>query len=255
MIRDIAADNCSCFWRQVLADSLRMNTDDLEFAVPNPFDMLLQWGRASVNYELRPVLEPLSDAIEAAEKRLDQQAGEDPYDPDVQGLIDEECGFVEDLLGAAFVVAQRYITITHSWYLKVAKAAEAKVPGQWQLPPGEEKEKPAFLERFGPKLNPPATASTVSFATAANAAANYFKHESEWGSWSAAESRGGSKFTIAIVTNLGATKGSTGNCRTMATTLGIVDHKDFEPLIQLCSDWSSAVVHDVEQELKRLGLV
>jgi hypothetical protein len=83
-----------------------MNTGDLDFAVPNPFAMLLQWGRASVNYELRPVLEPLSEAIAAAEKRLTEQAG-DPYDPDVQTLVDDECGFVEDLLGAAFVVVQR----------------------------------------------------------------------------------------------------------------------------------------------------
>lgn len=217
------------------------------YGVPNHFAMLLQLLRMSDADELIPVLDPLSDALRAVEKRIDGYGGSKNLD--VQLLIDDDCGFVEDLLGAAFVVAQRFITGMHSRYSRLYVAVEHKSPGQWQLP--KPKRKDDFLQKFGPRCP---SHVDVSAATALNASANYFKHSSEWAyPWS--QNTGNSERTIEIVTRLGASEGSTGNCRTLATAIGIGDYKNLDPIVTAMNDWRHDLRSQVEQELTRIGLV
>ena len=77
----------------------------LEFGKLDVYAMVLQSVDSPAEYDLRGVLNPLESAIRAAAARNERYAEIDDHEAEL--MIDDECGYVEDLLGAAFVMTTR----------------------------------------------------------------------------------------------------------------------------------------------------
>ena len=123
--------------------------------------------------------------------------------------IDEECGYLQDLLGAAFVVGQRYITRVLSWVGGLQRLAQ-KDGGAPRAVPGK-KGKRHFFASYGPSV----AGGTVCLPWPSTAGRTFFKHESEWqGNWECLDGQQGQ--TYDDLRNLGVKQGSTGNMRAIA---------------------------------------
>lgn len=149
----------------------------VEYGTTNMFMLDLEMFEFGDEGELRDLLAPLSAAIRAAHARIDEvatvaeQAGDDGRN--AQLFIDDQCGYLEVLLGATFVVMQRYVTITTSRITLLAKRvkrATGHKNGVFALPDHE------IRQNYGPTC-PGAPAQRL--ANGVFAAGNLFKHESE----------------------------------------------------------------------------
>jgi hypothetical protein len=228
-----------------VSDTWRVSDIDVRFAEVNWFLLCLNHLRfpGNVEYALRPVMESLTDGLHAASKRISEWAAD--TDPEALYMIDDECGYLEDLLGAAFVIAQRYLTNVVARVNRLAEGVKREIGNPWSLP----SKRDAWLAH-----GPVSTISGVPFAALLDASANYFKHESEWRlPW--AGNTGLAAKTIRVVTAAGASEGCSGNCRTLADVLGVIDYEDFRSLEQQLDAWAIAIEQAVREELQRLHLI
>lgn len=211
----------------------------------NVYAMVLQFIDTSAEYELGPVLQPLESAILAIDNRISDLAKLD--DDEAQLVIDDECAYVDDLLGAAFVMAQRYLTVVTSSMVRLSKHAKTEKGATWPLPT----EKFPMLENYGPAS--PGDAS-VRFAVAVNAASNFFKHESEWPHpWSSLPWREAQTFNA--VRGFGVVETSSGNLRSIAKGLGVTEYRRLQPLTDGLDQWRTDLLGAFRSELSNLGLL
>ncbi len=218
----------------------------MKFGKTNIYAMVLQFVDSPAEYELRGVLDPLQSAIRAAGKRVERYAGIEEHED--QLMIDDECGYVEDLLGAVFVMAQRYLTVTASWMLRLLEHVKRDHGAPWSLPT----KRYGLLSTYGPTT----PHSNVRFAVAVNAAANFFKHESEWiRPWEDLDPDKPAGQTYQVVKTLGVDASSTGNLRSVAEGLGISDYEDLTPLVTGLDKWRIALLGTVRAELRALSLL
>lgn len=217
----------------------------VRFGEVNRYLTVLQFVDSPAEAELQGVFHAFESAILASNERVEEYA---KYGFEGQLEIDEECGYLEDLLGAAFVMGQRYITRVLSWVDRLQRLSQRDGGAPWAIP--EKKRRRHFLTSYGPWV----ADGAVRFAAAANSGANFFKHESEWrGDW---ERLGGQQGeTYGDVKKLGVEQGSTGNMRAIAAGLGISDFDDFRPLLAGLDGWRDDVLGFVRAELKGSGLI
>jgi hypothetical protein len=203
-------------------------------------------------------LERLHHAIEseisACSNRIDDVAASGDEDC-LEFATDEECEATEQLLGLAFVAAQSFITAFRTEVAKVARISWKKFGVKLSFTTDE---KAYNIFRLSPML--PA-APTFSIIEAINAVANYWKHGEEWSTvlvssgkwgkpvWDTASLRGNEKRTIEIVTALGLCPNSTGNLRTAAKALGVVEFDDLGVLRRVLRTWASDLKLQAATEL------
>ncbi len=218
---------------------------ELKFGKTNVYAMVLQFVDTPAEYELRGVLDPLEAAIRAAGKRVERYAEMEEYEG--QLMIDDECGYVEDLLGAVLVMGQRYLTETTSRILRLDDHVQRDTGASWSLPT----RRYPLLAGYGPVA--PGDAS-VRLGVGVNAGANFFKHSSEWSRpW--VDLEGQPKRTFEVVERLGVEQSSTGNLRSIAEGLGITDYDDVRPLTNGLDAWRDDLLRAVRVELGSLGLL
>jgi hypothetical protein len=189
----------------------------------------------------RAVFDALGRAIEAAERRLGdaKKAGDEDY---YDFLVDEECEAVENILGAAFVVAQARITAIVSEAIGLSKELDPASLGKLPFAnPGVTK---ASLVSFGAPV-----VGAVAAVAAIDAVANYFKHREEWPAGWAVPPKSQAASTIATITQLGLAAGSTGNLRTAASALGWPNDRpgDLGWVEDAIEAWGSAVLSEFEK--------
>lgn len=209
----------------------------------NVYRMVLQFVDSPADSELRGVFDALESANLASNKRVAEWA---KLGYEWQDEIDEDSGYLEDILGAALVIVQRYMTRVVSWMTKLHSNVVADTGGPWTLPTS----KRHFLENYGPMV----TGCSIRFAAAASSGANFFKHESEWkGDWSGLTGQQGKAF--ADVEKLGVKQGSTGNVRAIVEGLGVSDFSNFQPFLDGVDGWRTGVLGAVRAELQGKGLL
>lgn len=92
---------------------------DAHFGTVNWFSEYLSHLRDEHGFEadaLHRILKPIQAAISQARKRIDdlgEPQNKEQHDA-LDSIADEECAYIEDLIGVAFVACQTYITQTVS---------------------------------------------------------------------------------------------------------------------------------------------
>jgi hypothetical protein len=159
------------------------------------------------------VLDTIGVGIRKANERADKASDED-------GIVDDECEFVENLLGAAYVVCQAQITAVVQAALKVPDHGLGQAHD---------------VRALGPRFNADHSQIEVLWALA-----NYFKHRDEWPTdWK--NMNGLSKRTATVIEAAGLCCGSSGNLRTGAEALGNSDYNNVTAFYGAISQWSTAV--------------
>ena len=191
--------------------------------------LLLSLLRSTINDDTYArVLRTIGSGIKEAEVRVNMAHEENPKNLDM--IVDDECDFVENLLGAAFVVCQTQINTVTSRALTVYGA----------LPTASETSYPSDPYKL---YGRGAEAGELSKVTGMVALANYFKHRSEWAAdWS--KQTGTAKHTISKVTKIGLKQNCSGNLRTGAEWLGNSSYEKTEIFVNEINAWSKLVLED-----------
>jgi hypothetical protein len=191
------------------------------------------------------VLITVNNAIEEAKNNIDRAKkvqNEDYFD----SIVDEETSIVEELLGAAFVVCQSYITSIVSSFIKLHKHAETDNL-QLSVTSGQRK----ILLKTG-SVN--VAESEYTEIQIIDAFANYYKHCDQWPlDWNRA--RGQSKDTIEVIQSVGAQSGSSGNMRTGAKALGCSMYNNLDSLLDKITQWKGELIKQYQAELKGFGVL
>ena len=179
---------------------------------------------------LDQVLEPISDAIHAAGDRADRAEASDAW---ADAVIDDECDLVENLLGAAFIACQTFITAVVSAAMRLHEYCIKE-----NLPVSGSLAKKATLLGLGA----PVGGLGVTDVELLDALANYYKHRSEWRGSDWANPRRRQAATIAVIKRAGLEARSTGNLRTGAGILGNPGYDDLYVFHNLLRAWASRVL-------------
>ena len=173
------------------------------------------------------VLDPLADAITSLIEQVDCASAEEHSNPSAAMFVDDACGYVEHLLGAAFVVSQECITLVTAHAHRIQRLRGV---------PEDDLVKPADLMSLGP----PAPAGGLTKIQVLNAAANFFKHNAEWcRPWS--DNKSFAQRTIAAVTACGLTETTGGPFRALARCLNVEPFDRLDVLRQHLMEWEMAV--------------
>ena len=203
--------------------------------------MEVDWRIDSV----RAVLLDIGAAIRGCGRRIDEAVNTEQEDY-IEAVVDEETAIIEDLLGAAFVVCQTYIS---------SVVATVKRWHRWALREGVQLtttsgDKPDIM-RFGSAVAAPTRYTQVAVM---DAFANCFKHNDEWGfDWTRLPGR--SKGTAEVVMAAGAQPGSTGNMRTGSTTLGNVNYDGTCIFADILEGWRRNLSQAYVNECRSRSLV
>lgn len=207
--------------------------------IPTPLEIQLLEANVSAEYRLAAVTRPLSAAIKAAHEQLiDAGPPKDPEDLDEVYRLNDSIGV---FLGAQLIAGQRFLTHVVGKLATLAKSVEVERPGEWDLPKSRRE-----ILNDGPKL-----VSEYTLASALDHCANYYKHESEWGTpW---ELNNTNKITIAAVRALGADE-NTRNISGLMQRLGAIEIWDFAPISKGLDVWRESLLSRALITLQRLGL-
>lgn len=199
---------------------------------------------------LRQILGPVEAALTASIKQANGfTQPQDPAEAEMnQSVMDEECDYIEDLLGIAFVLCQRHITHVVSKAIRLHEYMKE----QGKVVKCVDPDRKALMQKAS---QPIFAGSTVTQVQAIDGFANYFKHRDEWPTqdWSALDKR--SKPTADIIREVGAQSGTTGNFRKGATTLGNGQFNDLGVFVDILIKWQENLAQLHESELKILGLI
>jgi hypothetical protein len=194
----------------------------------------------------RSIESEIADSI----KRIDRAgAGNDDY---AEAVSEEECLAIEELLGLAFVAAQSFINAIRTELVAVASVYTYDFGKALSFAPDPK------LDAL--KLSPTFALTNVSIVETINAVANYWKHSEEWPLgeetaggrirtiWNTSSLKGIQKTSVAIAINLGLEPNSSGNMRTAATALGMVEYDDLSPIRQVLTDWAAVLLEKSRAE-------
>lgn len=216
-----------------------------DYRSPNVYAMVLDYVDHPAEDQMSSVLHPLGMALFAACKNVESYSELDGHE--AQNMVDDECGYIEDLFGAVYVIGQRYLTVVTSWVIRLAEHVEHDRGSSWTLPT----QRHGLVSGFGPSA--PGDLQT-RFSVAVDSAANFFKHESEWSRpW--ANLTGQPARTYGVVRRLGVKESCTGNLRALADALGIRDYDDLTPLTDGLDKWRTSLLSAVRLEFRTLGLI
>jgi hypothetical protein len=151
---------------------------------------------------LRNVLSLLDERIAAIEAHIEANKNQDP---EVFGFYDD----VDHIIGVGFVTCQRYITSTCNY---------------WKC------DKKLALD-IGPVIT-----NGITYASAVNAAANYWKHHVEW---DGSSSRKDSERIIATLTNIGV---NFEHSLVTGNALWKMNMERLSELLPFLTQWRRAVV-------------
>jgi hypothetical protein len=151
------------------------------------------------------------------------------------------------MLGAAFVICQRYLTQgiseamrLHEFVLRETQAGLTCCPNR----------KVEFMKAASKQL----AAGGVTEVETINAFANYFKHRDEWrGAWSSFKDQ--SAYTAAVLIAAGAKESSTGNFRAGSRALGNSDFWKIQIFVNQLAAWRYDLAELHRAELVSRGLV
>lgn len=176
------------------------------------------------------VLQLLGMGIKSATARISEAEGSGSPDT-AEFVTDAETEFIENLLGAAYVICQAQITgVTQA----ALRAREQAIKDGLTL--SAFGDKPHDVRAFGEQFDSAWSKIEVLWALA-----NYFKHCDEWSPSTWTTPNGAARYTVPVITAAGLTQGSTGNLRTGADALGHADHSDMAVFEHLIRDWSEEV--------------
>lgn len=159
---------------------------------------------------------------------------------------------IEELLGLAFVAAQSFINAIRTELVAVARVYSQDFGKALSFAPDPK------IDAL--KLAPPLAAINVSIVEAINAAANYWKHSEEWPLseetaggrireiWNVSSLKGIQKTTVEIAIAFGLEPNSSGNMRTAAKALGIVEYDDLSPIRQGLINWAAVLLEKSRAE-------
>lgn len=163
----------------------------------------------------RRIMQALSDALKDVEQEW--------HETEESHEIDEILEHTESLLGIGFVTAQTYIAGTVSDANRISGS-------------GNKLTKERLLKEHSDKL----PTSEVTKMELCDAIANYFKHHDEWAGWSAT---GRHQKTVSVLRPANIDETDIFPCRKAADILWSNDDgSDLEPLLDLISDWRTAVI-------------
>ena len=148
---------------------------------------------------------------------------------------------IENVLGAAFVLAQARLTAVASEAIEIAKELG---PLAQALPFALPKVSRDSLLAFGA----PMKGHTVTAVTAIDAVANYFKHRDEWSNWTPNKKN---QATITTISAIGLLPTSTGNLRAAAKVLGWPDAApaDLSWMEGAIDEWATAVLVAIKKAI------
>jgi len=194
---------------------------------------------------LERVLQVISNAITEVSENI-SEAIESKRDEYIESVVDDETSVVEELLGAAFVVCQSYITTIVSGLMSLHERADSD---------GHK-----LTSTDGSRRDILGTESTevgkseFTEIQTIDAFANYFKHHTEWrANWN--KVKGSSKRTVQIIKSVGAEQGSTGNLRKGAEVLGNPTYNNVDSFIDKIVEWRDELLILYRKELKSLGIL
>lgn len=209
--------------------------------------LLQQMDWSSSSRTLESVLQVLDDALRAIGDDLNGLEAEDLDPGHEQALLDEGIDFIESLLGAALVTCQSEITLVVS---------QVKGINDYLTKKGEQPlaccgpDKKDILALDSPELGE----SSYSEIQVIDAAANYFKHNSEWShDWSGLT--GHQRRTADVLEAAGVDPGCSGVVRTLSEILGNSEYSDTKSFGAIVIEWHAAVTATIRGELVERGLV
>lgn len=195
--------------------------------------------------------------IVAASKRIEVAA--DTGDKDyADGVSDDECELVEQLLGMAFVAGQAFMTGVRTRIAKLSDSCKLALGRPLAL--GGNKGYDTF--KVGTLMN---VGSGYTKVEIINAVANYWKHQDDWptgeevrGSrivnvWDLTALRNSDKRTVEVVVSIGMSPGHTGNLRTAVEALGVTRFEDLSPIRQELRSWAETVWKQAKAGLSSLA--
>ena len=201
----------------------------------------LEWLELPVRDKTyRDVLDALSKAIVEAGNRVDAalSRGDEGL---AEAVVDEECNFIESLLGAAFIVCQTQIAAVTSRALGLREYA---LDSQARFTAFELSKK--SVRNLGEAFSASEHISKVEMLWEL---ANYFKHREEWKGyeWSALGKQ--SERTVEVIKTAGLTAGCTGNLRRGAAALGNETYSALWVFADAIDGWSEIVLEKCTTEL------
>jgi hypothetical protein len=202
--------------------------------------------------DLRTVLEPLEDALVAISKRFDglNHSATDPDELDwIQGIIDDEVGYIEELLGAAFAVSQRYLTHAISNTKRLHELLVASKQPAFKCT--SDAKKGTLMKAGSPKVG----SSGYSAVEVINATANLYKHRDEWPYRDWKQFTGQEKMTVDVLLAIGVRQHSTGHFRTCAEALGETKYANLAFLLEALCTWRFELAKMHRDELRQRKLV
>lgn len=199
------------------------------------------------NQNLVRILSALGKAIGECEIAIHKASstGNEYY---IDAVTDDEVDVIEDLLGAAYVVCQTYITkiisdviFLHRYHKRSNPSSELKTTGDFKY----------SILSFGSKVISGVGYTQVQVI---DAFANYFKHRDEWPSdWHKLEER--STKTAEVIMAVGASSGCTGNLRRASKVLGNEGFKNTIVFYDIVNNWCKKLYEAYETELNKMGLI
>lgn len=198
---------------------------------------------ALVDNTFENVLRHFGEGVSSASHRANSAEGHEDW---VDAVVDEECDFVEDILGAAFVVCQTRINAITSLALQLRERAMAK--GAPFVAFGGRKEDVRALGEAAPLPAMPGR-SSFSKVEVLWALANYFKHRDEWRKMDWTKLGDLERRTVKVITAAGLSSGSTGNLRQGAEVLGNESYADMDVFAHAVNEWGEKVRNVIANEL------
>lgn len=226
------------YWRSDVSKSYNVNL----------YAMKLQMMEVSArSHTLESVLRSLDESLRTVCDELNSLDEQDLLPEHQEALLDDGIDYIESLLGAAFVTCQAEVSQVVS---------QVKWMHEYLSKRGEQPltccgpDKKDILTLDSPQFG----ASGYSEIQVIDAAANYFKHNSEWShDWSRLV--GKQRKTADILESVGVESGKTGAIRTLAEVLDNKEYSETRRFAVMVSGWHANVVATVRRELAGRGLV
>jgi len=177
-----------------------------------------------------------------------------------EAVRDDECDYIEQLLGWAFVAAQTFINTVRSRFVRLSAICKdiGSPLGFVTSAKGHE-----VLKLADPMRNNPEYREIEVI----NAIANYWKHQEEWPTrtererkeeylervWDQRQMSKNEKRTIEIVASIGMSPSSTGNLRTAYEAFGLTSsYEDLSPIRDKLRNWAYSLYTKAQSEIAAL---